>query len=649
MDTDRRMKQRTGITRTKRHRGRGGNASDPILNQVRGQVEPAFAFAVSYLRLLSEELGLGALAVWFGAEGIEEFGAGKSKEFEWQDAVSALLQSTMPLGPQGQSSFCATLRKNPEADRRCHECDAKWIARARKSGRSWAYQCHAGLSEAIAPIVVNGKRVGEIMGGQLASTDELPNGFEDVWCRLQDIQGLDRKSLAKAFSEIHVVDKVSHQRIRTHLQAAARALGALIESVADLMSREALLGQVRSYAERDFAWFALTQPDAAAEKIVSRARALGLSGMPTAAIVILADRTDRASFRQGGTRAAGTLSALFEAVRRILEDEPNSVVCSLRPEELLILLSPEQARNPSLRRLRVEEIAERLRKEMESRYAGPLLVGVSDCDAPFVSLAKAYEEAHTNMGRVALSSTVDDATLGTSVARVVSRMTQLGDAVRRAVRAADRSALDRAMEAQLRLVAGCPGDSDKACQCLFTQMVLNLLSAFRSVSEDVHRMDDVEARYALVLPSLQTASDMTEWFHVHLLPLIETILVDPSAKLDRIIAKACDLTASRLTETIGREEVAEVLGLSGTYFGKVFRAKTGMTYREFVKRLRVSKAQKLLLLPGRTVAEVAGELGYSTTAAFSRSFEKFCGASPSAYRNNPRAFPRIRLPERAEV
>ena len=649
MDKDRQSKRRATKAPPRRNRASGETASEQMLSQVRGQVEPAFAFAVSYLRLLAEEFGLGALAVWFGTEGIEDYISGNAREFEWQDELAALLRTTTPLGPQGQSAFCAALRKHPEGDRRCHECDAKWIVRARKSGRSWAYQCHAGLSEVIVPIVVNGKRIGEVMGGQLASTDDLPHGFTDVWQRVRDIKGLDRAVLDKAFADIHVVDKASLRRIRAHLQAAARALGALIESAAGLMSREALLGQVRSYLERDFAWFALTQPDATEEEIGFRAKALGFPDTPSVAIVAQADRTTRAAFRQPHSHAAADLPALLEAAQRLLRDSPNSILSSIRPGELVILLSPERTRNPSLRRLRVRELAKRLKREFESKCAETLLVGVSDCEAPFVSLAKAYEQAHADMGRKALSSIEDEPELGASVEKVVSRMTELGQAVRRAAREADRSEFQRAVEAQLRLVAVCPESSDEARLCLFTQMVLNMLSTFRTVSEDAQAVDGVETRYTLAMPSLRTASDMVAWFHTNLMPLSDAILVEPSSRLDRIVVRACDLTAHRLSEPVGRDDVAQALGLSSTYFGKVFRGKTGMTFREFVKRLRVLKAQKLLLLPGKTVAEVAGEVGYSTTAAFSRGFEQVCGASPCAYRNNPQAFPRIALPESVDV
>ena len=253
------------------------------------------------------------------------------------------------------------------------------------------------------------------------------------------------------------------------------------------------------------------------------------------------------------------------------------------------------------------------------------------------------------MGRKTLASMADGAIPATSIEQSVSRMTELGHTISRAVREADRSKYERTVEAQLRLVAGCPEGSENARLCLFTQMVLNMLSTFEAISEDSQGIDNVRTRYALAMPALQTASDMVEWFHANIVPVADALLLEPASKLDRIVRQACDLTARRLPEPIGRDDIAQALGLSSAYFGKVFREKTGLTFREFTKRLRVSKAQKLLLLPGKTVAEVAGEVGYSTTAALSRRFEQVCGASPCAYRNNPQAFPRVILPESIEA
>ncbi len=615
-----------------------------MLNKLRGQTEPAYEFGALYLDLLKEQLGLGILVVWFGSEGIEHGGSNMAGEFDWYDMLADLFTTSIPFEPQGQSAFCEMLRRHPEGAKRCHACDAKWIVKARRSGRSWTYQCHAGLSEVIAPIIVHGEPIGEVMGGQIASSDRLPDGFENVWQRVRDIKGIDREALCRAFAEIHVVDNASLQTVSTQLRSAARTIGALLESLVSLMTQEALLGQVRGHLERDFVSFALTEPTAAHEEIRTRARALGFSETPNAVIVIVPDRTSRLTFRQRGSQVTQAPPSTFEVTQRVLNDLPNCVMSSIRPDELVILLAPPRTRNPSLRLLRVKELAARIEKELRPISPEPLLVGVSDCDAPFVSLARAYEEAHANIGKNLMPSITDDSPLKVTVERMVSEMTAQGDTIRRAVRDMDRRSFEAAVETQLRLVAGCPVDSEDARKCLFTQMVLNLLSALRAITKDAERTSDVESRYALAMPSLQTPNDMAAWFHAHLLPLADAVLVEPCAKMDHVAAKACELTLRRLSEPIGREDVAKTLGLSGTYFGKIFRGRTGMTFREFVRRLRASKAQELLLLPGKTVADVADEVGYGSTAAFSRGFEQVCGASPCAYRNNPLAFPRVVLP-----
>lgn len=619
------------------------DSSREMLNRVRGQLQPAFTLAISFLSSLSEELGLGALAVWFGTEGIEEFASVRSKGLEWQDEPAWVIQGGPPLGPRGEASFCAKLRRNKDADLRCHECDAQWIARARQSGRSWAYQCHAGLSEVIAPIMVRGKPIGEIMGGQIATDTRLPKGFRDVWMRLRDIPGLDRKELEKAFSDVHVVNAESLRRIQSRLQEAARLLGALIERVADLMEREKLLGQMKHYVERDFAWFALTEQEATQRAVLSRARALGLSGLPTLVIIVLLDRTARSTFRHSGAQFLAILPELFQAAQNVTSGLPHSIVTSIRPDELVVLFGQERTRNPKHWTMLVEELVEELKRELESRSPYPLLVGVSDYEAPFVSLARAYEEAHENLGRKAMMSVMSDDAPGDCLLGVVSKMRDLSSAMRRAAIAGDRELFESAVESHLRLVSGVPGNQTHARLCLFTSMVTDLISIMRSLSGSANVIDEVETAYALAMPALQTASDMVEWFRVHLLPLAYGIFANPSGREDRWVSMACDLASQRLSEAVSRDEVAKALGLSSTHFGRIFRKRTGMTFREFLKKLRVSKAQELLLLPGRTVADVALELGYGSTAAFSRGFKEGCGGSPCEYRSNPSAYSRVLL------
>jgi AraC-like DNA-binding protein/ligand-binding sensor protein len=614
-----------------------------MLAKVRGQVEPAFAFAVSYLRMLSEKLGLGALAVWFGAQGIEQYATGSSKEFDWRNPLADLLRTSAPLGPKGLSPFCAGLRRRAEGIRRCRECDAQWIARTRKTGRTWVYQCHAGLSEVVAPIVVNGKCIGEVMGGQVVSPAELPGGFDDVWRSIGNIEGLDKDELAESFAAVRVVNAQELHRIRTSLQAAARALGALIESVADLMSREAMLGQVRSYLEREFAWIALTQPEASSEDIGARSKALGFDETPSVAIVAQADRTNRATFGKSGERAGSEGHTMFEAAQRLLSAVPNSIVSSIRPGELVVLLSPERTRNPALSTVRVRELAARLKHEIEASSATPILVGVGGVDADFVSLAKSYEEARNALAPGPAPWTSSPEPFDRGGANLMDRMDTIGREVRCAVREGNRDRFEQKMESQLRLIAGQVDCPEEVRQCLFAQAVFGALAMLRDEGESA-AADRMQVAYAAAHSSMRTGVDMVEWFRANAVPHLDTLLDAPCSVPARRLNEVGTMVARSLSEKPNRESVARKLGMSGAHFGKSFRRDAGITYREYVRRIRVGQAQRLLLTPGKTVAQVASEVGYTTTAAFTRAFERECGASPSAYRNNPRDFALIPLP-----
>ncbi len=52
---------------------------------------------------------------------------------------------------------------------RCLECDLKGLNESIKTGKAVTYSCHAGLIDFAAPIIVNGKHLGGIYGGQITS------------------------------------------------------------------------------------------------------------------------------------------------------------------------------------------------------------------------------------------------------------------------------------------------------------------------------------------------------------------------------------------------------------------------------------------------------------------------------------------------
>ena len=68
-------------------------------------------------------------------------------------------------------------------------------------------------------------------------------------------------------------------------------------------------------------------------------------------------------------------------------------------------------------------------------------------------------------------------------------------------------------------------------------------------------------------------------------------------------------------------------------FCKMFKA-TGLTFTNYIARVRVEKAKNLLLNPHLRVSEIAYTVGFQSLTHFNRLFRKLTGESPTSFRDN---------------
>lgn len=99
------------------------------------------------------------------------------------------------------------------------------------------------------------------------------------------------------------------------------------------------------------------------------------------------------------------------------------------------------------------------------------------------------------------------------------------------------------------------------------------------------------------------------------------------------IARIADFLAARYTDPIRVEDVAAAAGLHPKYLLTVFRRQCGLTLWEYVLRLRLAHAQRLLLTTDRKVIDAALESGFGSVSAFYLAFRKFHpGVTPKQFR-----------------
>jgi AraC-like DNA-binding protein len=76
------------------------------------------------------------------------------------------------------------------------------------------------------------------------------------------------------------------------------------------------------------------------------------------------------------------------------------------------------------------------------------------------------------------------------------------------------------------------------------------------------------------------------------------------------------------------------LRLSPRHLGRLFLRQTGLSFHQYLRTVRLTKAADLLRALSLSVKEVSAAVGYSSVSNFSRDFSSTAGLSPARYREH---------------
>lgn len=99
-----------------------------------------------------------------------------------------------------------------------------------------------------------------------------------------------------------------------------------------------------------------------------------------------------------------------------------------------------------------------------------------------------------------------------------------------------------------------------------------------------------------------------------------------------LLAEAIQFIENNAGNELKVEEIAAKAYLSPNYFRKVFKEVTGLSPVEYINRIRITKACKLLSDHSITVSQVSEMVGINDLNYFSRLFKSIAGCTPSEYK-----------------
>ena len=104
---------------------------------------------------------------------------------------------------------------------------------------------------------------------------------------------------------------------------------------------------------------------------------------------------------------------------------------------------------------------------------------------------------------------------------------------------------------------------------------------------------------------------------------------DSSSPVERAIAY---IRGNYSNEDLSVEMVADSVGFSHSYFSSMFKKETGEACSNFITKIRMEAAARLLDETDSKTYVIAKETGYSDVAYFSYAFKHHFGIAPTKYR-----------------
>lgn len=108
------------------------------------------------------------------------------------------------------------------------------------------------------------------------------------------------------------------------------------------------------------------------------------------------------------------------------------------------------------------------------------------------------------------------------------------------------------------------------------------------------------------------------------------------------ISRVIDYIENHTDGKLRLNELADVAMFSKYHFHRIFKSVTGENLNDFIKRLKMIKAYRLLQIDRTiTIKELAYSLGYNSVANFSRDFREYYGITPSEIKSSKDHFRRM--------
>ena len=139
--------------------------------------------------------------------------------------------------------------------------------------------------------------------------------------------------------------------------------------------------------------------------------------------------------------------------------------------------------------------------------------------------------------------------------------------------------------------------------------------------------------YLPTVMGMDDLSDMKTWFLNKIIEVTQKVENNRSEKSESLIEKAESFINRNYMKDLSLDDISRYCNISSYYFSKLFKQETGENYVEYLSRVRIENAKKMLSDSEASIKEISYSVGFSDPNYFSRAFKKYEGVSPTEYKD----------------
>ena len=156
---------------------------------------------------------------------------------------------------------------------------------------------------------------------------------------------------------------------------------------------------------------------------------------------------------------------------------------------------------------------------------------------------------------------------------------------------------------------------------------------------DLEQIFGLNYYYLTKIRDLDSYEDLSSWLGRIMNRFTDLVFLLPDVKHTDTILRAVRFMREHFYERLSLNDVAGHVALSPPYFSKMFRAEMKISFTQYLNRLRVEEAKRLLKTSQSSLGDIAYSTGFEDQSYFTKVFKRISGLSPSRYRENSRAYP----------